>query len=242
MADGVVQVAVDSTGKKIDTSKITVGANTVERQRIVVADPTTAAAMAAVTNVAPANTTYALVTRQVRAPLLGSYYFESGNLTILASAHASTAGFFWLVNPVGSAVILYLKKLIATTSPTAATAFVTAPRVTIERMTFTGTASGATLTPAKRDSTDAANTGTLRTAITGMTPTAGAVLGDFTVNAILTAVGIASPLDQVFFEATRDDDDLIAMRAGEGLVFRQADAGSTSDTRKIIISGQWEER
>ena len=75
-----------------------------------------------------------------------------------------------------------------------------------------------------------------------MTPTAGAVLGDFTVNAILTAVGIASPLDQVFFEATRDDDDLIAMRAGEGLVFRQADAGSTSDTRKIIISGQWEER
>jgi len=37
MADGVIQVAPDSTGKKVDTSEITVGANTVERQRIVIA-------------------------------------------------------------------------------------------------------------------------------------------------------------------------------------------------------------
>jgi hypothetical protein len=35
MADGLVQVPADSTGKKIDTSELTVGANTVERQRMV---------------------------------------------------------------------------------------------------------------------------------------------------------------------------------------------------------------
>lgn len=48
MADQFVQVPADSTGKKIDTSELTVGANTVERQRIVVGDPTTATSLAAV--------------------------------------------------------------------------------------------------------------------------------------------------------------------------------------------------
>lgn len=49
MADGIVQVAPDSTGKKVDTSELSVGGNTVERQRIVVADPTGATNLAAVT-------------------------------------------------------------------------------------------------------------------------------------------------------------------------------------------------
>jgi hypothetical protein len=66
MADGLVQVAPDSTGKKIDTSEIIVGANTVERQRIVVADPTTAAAMAAVINTDPASTVYGIATRSIQ--------------------------------------------------------------------------------------------------------------------------------------------------------------------------------
>lgn len=46
MADGIVQVAPDSTGKKVDTSELTVGANTVERQRIVIASDSTAASLA----------------------------------------------------------------------------------------------------------------------------------------------------------------------------------------------------
>ena len=40
MADGLVQVAPDSTGKKVDTSELVVGTNTVERQRIVIAGDT----------------------------------------------------------------------------------------------------------------------------------------------------------------------------------------------------------
>lgn len=50
MADGIVQVAPDSTGKIIDTSELTVGANTVERQRIVIASPTNASALVEVGN------------------------------------------------------------------------------------------------------------------------------------------------------------------------------------------------
>jgi len=39
MTDNYVQVPPNSSGLKIDTSEITVGGNTVERQRIVIADP-----------------------------------------------------------------------------------------------------------------------------------------------------------------------------------------------------------
>src|SRR5256712_1722627 len=112
----------------------------------------------------------------VRPTLQGLYYVESGNQTVLASAHAATAGFFWLINPVGSTVIVYLRAIGFVWSGTAVTAFPTSPRVTVERVTFTGTASGATLTPAKRATTDATNTATLRTASTGLTLTAGAVI------------------------------------------------------------------
>lgn len=175
-----------------------------------------------------------------RRKLLGGYKFDAGRLTILASAHGSTAGFLWLVNPVGSTVIARLKKWMATSVPTAASAFVTSPRVTIELMTFVGTGTGATITPAKRDSTDATPTCKVFTASTSLTITAGAAIGDFTVPAVLTAVGIAVPVDQYLYDAT-DDDDYMVLRAGQGIVLRQADAGSTSDTRLLTSYASWEE-
>lgn len=64
MADDVVVLAPDSTGKKADMSSLTVGANTVYRQRMNLADPTVAAALALVMNSAPAGTEYGLVVRQ----------------------------------------------------------------------------------------------------------------------------------------------------------------------------------
>ena len=38
MADQVVQINTDGTGKKIDVSEVPVGSNTVERQRVVIGD------------------------------------------------------------------------------------------------------------------------------------------------------------------------------------------------------------
>ena len=64
MADDIVQLAPDGTGKKADMSSLTVGANTVYRQRMNLADPTVAAALALVMNSAPAGTEYGLVVRQ----------------------------------------------------------------------------------------------------------------------------------------------------------------------------------
>lgn len=63
MADQFVQVAPNSTGLKVDTSELTVGANVVERQRTVIADDATAAALAKVQNAAPAATDYGLTVR-----------------------------------------------------------------------------------------------------------------------------------------------------------------------------------
>ena len=67
MADQIIKLPDDTgnTGKKIDQSELTVGANTVERQRINITDPTTAAALAAVANAAPGASAYGLVTRTI---------------------------------------------------------------------------------------------------------------------------------------------------------------------------------
>lgn len=65
MADGVVQVAPDSTGKKVDASELVVGSNTVERQRVVIGDDAAAGGLAAVKATAPTGTEQALVVRPI---------------------------------------------------------------------------------------------------------------------------------------------------------------------------------
>lgn len=49
MADAFIQLPPNSTGLKLDTSELVVGANTVERERINIADPTNATRIATVT-------------------------------------------------------------------------------------------------------------------------------------------------------------------------------------------------
>lgn len=63
MADNYVQVPAQGVGLKVDTSELTVGANTVERQRINIADSSTAAAVAPVLNTTPGGSAYGLVVR-----------------------------------------------------------------------------------------------------------------------------------------------------------------------------------
>lgn len=65
MTDAYVQLAADGPGKKVDTSELAVGPNIVERQRIALADPASAAALAAVENASPGASDYGLVTRPI---------------------------------------------------------------------------------------------------------------------------------------------------------------------------------
>lgn len=71
MADQFVPITAGS-GTKIDTSELTVGANTVERQRNNVADPTDAAGLQKVINTAPAGTEYGSVVRPIVADTTAS--------------------------------------------------------------------------------------------------------------------------------------------------------------------------
>lgn len=88
MANGIVQVAPDSTGKKVDTSELTVGTNTVERQRIVISDDATAAALAAVKNSTPGTSDYGVVVRTAGQTIIQGL---QPNATVGAIAAASTS-------------------------------------------------------------------------------------------------------------------------------------------------------
>lgn len=63
MADDVVQLPLDGTGKKADTESLTVGPNTVHRERVQLAGDV-AAAITAILNGEPAATAWGVVTRQ----------------------------------------------------------------------------------------------------------------------------------------------------------------------------------
>lgn len=62
MADQIVTLVTDAanTGKKVDTSEVTVGGNTVQRQRLVISDDATSAGLAKVGNSSTGLTDYAL--------------------------------------------------------------------------------------------------------------------------------------------------------------------------------------
>jgi len=96
VADQFIQVPPQSTGLKIDCTELTVGANTVERERQNIGDPTDAVGLAKVLNAAP-TTEYGLVTRNI----------PSGTQTISGSVTATqgTGTNLHAVIDAGSAVI-----------------------------------------------------------------------------------------------------------------------------------------
>lgn len=177
-----------------------------------------------------------------RPNLTGVYLVSTGNSTVTAAADGASSaggGRFWIINPVGSAVIVSLRAIDWQVN-SAGTALIalTAPIFTLERFTFTGTASGAQLTACKRDSNDAAEVGAVRTAATGMTITSGATGYGFVVPAQVTATVQYSPVFQRYAPA---EDERIVLRAGEGLVVRQSTAGTALDVRAIQLDFTLEE-
>lgn len=79
VTDQIVQVPPDSTGKMIDNSELTVGSNTVERQRVNVADPSDAAGLSAVLAGHPAADEYGQVVRVVGQQEIGMWLENISN-------------------------------------------------------------------------------------------------------------------------------------------------------------------
>lgn len=84
MADDVIQLAPDGTGKKVDNSSLTVGANTVYRQRTNVASPSDPAGIAEVKNVPASSTDYGQLVRVI-PELLSKYHKVIANGTNAAN-------------------------------------------------------------------------------------------------------------------------------------------------------------
>jgi hypothetical protein len=163
-------------------------------------------------------------------------------VAVPAAVHnGTTTGFLWLFNPVGSAVKMAIKRCTITDQFTALAADLLAGELRVNLFTFTGTASGASLTPGKHDSTDAAAVGNARTASTGLTCTLGAcVLSRMyqTMDLVTGGGGHWSPYTTEWNPGTEDEE--IILRPGEGLVFWHATA-VTAGNRRLTVNSAWEE-
>jgi len=166
------------------------------------------------------------------------YAVNTGAHVVSATAHAATVGFWWLLNPVGSAVLVSLRRVEFMSQMGSALLTPTSPRITIERVTFTGTHTGALITPADADSVAPVTTSRLSLASTGTTLTAGAVAYAFLPIACGTAVGFTATAES---DWTPDEEGQIVLAAGEGVVCRQPDAGTTADTRRFVTNISFEE-
>lgn len=205
-----VQLPLDTgnTGKKVRTQTRVVGADTVHEHYFVPVNPRS---------------------------ILGEYFLSSGVLTATTAAENGTTGKFWIVNPVGSAV----KVAVHSTEAHIVAGALSAAQTTITRLvlaliTFTGTPSGAIISMAKRDSTDAAPVSSARSASTGLTITTGAVVRGWLYPTITgtTGTGQASPI--VVPERDQTWDENVVLRAGEGVVCYQPDASTLATIRALV--------
>lgn len=172
------------------------------------------------------------------------FYSTFGENAFNTAADSATGGRLWLLNTTSQLVIVREVRFtcVVTSLVDLGSAL---PLLQMERITFTGAPSGATITPCKRDSTDPSNVGTLRTANTGMTITTGAVARKFAppnlsvIGGLLSAnTALSTPTEQIF---QPQDRRLLVLRQNEGIVFRQSTAGNATEGRSFMINIMWEE-
>jgi hypothetical protein len=177
---------------------------------------------------------------------VGVYQVHSGILTMPTTAtNGTTTGYFWLINPVGSTIKMAIRKMEGMIQFLVLSAVdVSVVRTQFALCTFTGSPSGAQITPIKYDSTYAAPQGQLRTAMTGLTVTLGALFKAWfpPINATASSATIQANLVPVVcpeYEPGFEDDQII-LRAGEGIVCYSPDTATTAN-RRAIVNISWEE-
>lgn len=176
------------------------------------------------------------------AHITGIYRATTAQLTVQASAqNGTTTGFLWAHMPAAvTDRAARIRQILVTSQHSTALATPSGPRIVAARMTFTGTASGAALTAGKVDTDHGAASFSLRTAVTGLTPTLVANLSGLALCGALTAVGAYAPAPVPLLDANAEDEWPV-IRPGEGVAIYQDVAGTTSDTRKITIALLWDE-
>lgn len=168
---------------------------------------------------------------------MSGFLFTAGPFVVGAAADAaplSGGGRLWLLNE-GSREIR-IDKILFSSQLGGVLATPTSPRFTLERFAFTGTPSGAQISPSKTLSSMPDATLKLRTANTGIAFTASSAFG------IWAWLPVASATAVSFVSPTIDFVELPGiLLPGQGMVVRQADAGTASDSRRVVINGRWSE-
>lgn len=209
-----------NTGKKVRTQTRTVGSDTVHEHFIV----------------------------PISARKINGVYNATATLyTVAASAqNGTTAAIGWLVCPTSATVNVRLREVRVSFTNAVATAIdhATAPRIGVQRATFTGTASGASLTPAKRATADSNAQCAVYTASTGLTISLVAnaiVWAAIAPGADITTSGVLSMPSIQSVWAPVSEDEFIELVPGEALAIYQIDAGTTSDQRRALVTLRWDE-
>lgn len=212
MGDSSIGLPTESTGLQIHTRQLTVSGPGVVQQEYVI--PTSVRVVS------------------------GVYVAHAGVHVVTAAADTFPAGSWFLINPVGSTVKVALRSLFVSSQCGSVLATPTCPRFTLVAFTFTGTASGGTITPRLALTTYPVATGSLRTANTGLTITRTQDIWNYLSWANATAVGGAGPQEQLWQPC---EDEQVVLAAGEGVTLTQATGGTTSDTRRTISNLTWSE-
>jgi hypothetical protein len=214
--DQVIILPTDSgnTGKKIRTKESVIGANTVEEYFFIPSSER--------------NTT-------------GQYKFVIPAQAVPTAVHTgTTTGFLFLINPLSSTVNIAVDRMsFRQNFSTTLAVDLIAPLIHTSRITFTGTLSAATTTPAKRKTADAAAQGLIAIASTGLTVTK---LGDvygFVGQTMDLVTGGAGHWNAMVDEWNpQDEDDELILVPGEGIVVWSTFAVTTAN-RKLLITGAW---
>jgi hypothetical protein len=190
------------------------------------------AEIARVKNALPLATDYGLVMRAAPSVnIAGLYRFVSASRTVPATADNGTStGGLWIQNPVGNsknARILRMDIHESTDSQLATADITGVPQITYARFTFTGTASGGSLSVMKRTTTDATNSVIVRTAVTGMTVTLGVSGWCLTSPGVsfMTAAGVNRYQYTHSFPPESNDEFFADVAPGEGIVILSLGAG-----------------
>lgn len=179
------------------------------------------------------------------ARVTGIYSFDSGTpqAITLAGHDGTSTGFLWIQNPVGNTKNARLRQLYikVTALTTAATSHATAPFISLTRCAFTGTFSGASLTPAKIRTSHATPSCDVRTAVTGATVSLVGSAWAAMCSGIEPLTADVLNLAVVANWSPKSSDEYLIIAPGECLVVYQSTAGTASDLRVAQFSGVWDE-
>lgn len=180
--------------------------------------------------------------RSRQAVLLGVYAHGMDQVTAAQSAQNGTStGCLWFHVPTAiSNKQARVRRVTLSSQHSTVLATPTAPRLMFSRFTFSGTASGGSMTAVKLDTGYPAAVADLRSAVTGLTVSLVGPLATAPYCGALTAVGGYAP-NYMELIHPGDEDNWWTFDPGEGFVAWQDTAGTSSDTRKMNFNLVWDE-